>query len=504
MKIKQTLKAAAFTAITFFATSGGIALAGDVIRIASPYKTTTLDPVRSASAGNIETFGQLYSRVFRRAADGSLAPGLAKSWDLAADGKTITLNLRDAKFSDGSALTSEDVAFSLLRVRDHEKSAYGVTMKQMADAKPSGANKVIITLKNPSAPFLGNLEVFNVGIVSKKDVEARGDEIAFSKSPLTSGPYMVKEWLPGDRLILAANPNYWRTGYPKNAGAEFIEIDDPNSRVSSLLAGEIDAVRSIPWPQVAELQANSAVDVPLEPSTVIYMTLMNHSRPPFDNLKIRQAAAMALDTKSLAKAITFGHAPAANTTLPRLDFHHSGFSVNTYNPAKAKALLAEAGGFSGEAVLLVRSSNADQQLATLIQAQWAAIGLKAKLEIVDAGVWWDRVPGGDYDASASWWYNETTDPDLAVGWALCGECGTKAFYTTYNNPKVDALMEAGATELDVAKREKIYHEIQEITTTEVSQIPLYYPPFANAYSKRISGLIMTPALQWTLEGATVN
>ena len=65
MKIKQTLKAAAFTAITFFATSGGIALAGDVIRIASPYKTTTLDPVRSASAGNIETFGQLYSRVFR-------------------------------------------------------------------------------------------------------------------------------------------------------------------------------------------------------------------------------------------------------------------------------------------------------------------------------------------------------------------------------------------------------------------------------------------------------
>jgi peptide/nickel transport system substrate-binding protein len=504
MKIKQTLKAAAFTAITFFATSGGIALAGDVIRIASPYKTTTLDPVRSASAGNIETFGQLYSRVFRRAADGSLAPGLAKSWDLAADGKTITLNLRDAKFSDGSALTSEDVAFSLLRVRDHEKSAYGVTMKQMADAKPSGANKVIITLKNPSAPFLGNLEVFNVGIVSKKDVEARGDEIAFSKSPLTSGPYMVKEWLPGDRLILAANPNYWRTGYPKNAGAEFIEIDDPNSRVSSLLAGEIDAVRTIPWPQVAELQANSAVDVPLEPSTLIYMTLMNHSRPPFDNLKIRQAAAMALDTKSLAKAITFGHAPAANTTLPRLDFHHSGFSVNTYNPAKAKALLAEAGGFSGEAVLLVRSSNADQQLATLIQAQWAAIGLKAKLEIVDAGVWWDRVPGGDYDASASWWYNETTDPDLAVGWALCGECGTKAFYTTYNNPKVDALMEAGATELDVAKREKIYHEIQEITTTEVSQIPLYYPPFANAYSKRISGLIMTPALQWTLEGATVN
>ncbi len=504
MNIKITLKAAAVAAVAFLTVGGAAALADDVIRIASPYKTTTLDPVRSASAGNIEAFGQLYSRVFSRAADGSLAPGLAETWNVSDDGKTITLNLRNAEFSDGSAITADDVTFTLLRVRDHEKSAYSVTMKQLADAVAKNSNTVVITLKSPSAPFLGNLEVFNIGIVSKTDVESRGEEAAFASVPVTSGPYMVKEWLPGDRLIMAANPNYWRDGYPKNSGVEFIEIDNPNTRVSALLAGEIDAVRSVPWPQVSELQANNTVDVPLEPSTVIYMTLMNHSRPPFDNLKIRQAAAMALDTKSLAKAITFGHAPAANTTLPRLDFHHTDFSVNTYDPARAKALLDEAGGFDGEAVLLVRTSNADQQLATLIQAQWAAIGLKSKLEKVDSGVWWDRVPGADYDAAASWWYNETTDPDLAVGWALCGGCGTKAFYTNYNNPKVDALMEAGATELDRAKREKIYHEIQEITTTEVSQIPLYYPPFSNAYSKRISGLIMTPALQWTLEGASVN
>jgi peptide/nickel transport system substrate-binding protein len=504
MGIKLGLKIAAVATVAFLTAGGSAALADNVIRIASSYKTTTLDPVRSASAGNIEAFGQLYSRVFSRAADGTLAPGLAMSWDVAKDGKTITLNLRDAKFSNGSAITAEDVIFSILRVRDHEKTAYGVTMKQLADAKAKDAHTVVLTLKSPSAPFLGNLEVFNIGIVSKKDVETRGEEEAFTALPVTSGPYMVKEWRPGDRLIMAANPNYWREGYPKNAGAELIEIDNPNTRVSSLLAGEIDAVRGVPWPQVKELKANSAVDVPLEPSTVIYMTLMNHSKPPFDNIKIRQAAAMALDKKSLAKAITFGYAPAANTTLPRLDYHHSNFSVNSYDPAKAKALLAEAGGYDGEVVLLVRTSNADEQLATLIQAQWAAIGLKAKLEKVDSGVWWDRVPSADYGAAASWWYNETTDPDLAVGWALCGECGTKAFYTTYNNPKVDALMEAGATELDPAKREKIYHEIQEITTTEVSQIPLYYPPFANAYSKRISGLIMTPALQWTLEGTTVN
>jgi peptide/nickel transport system substrate-binding protein len=94
---------------------------------------------------------------------------------------------------------------------------------------------------------------------------------------------------------------------------------------------------------------------------------------------------------------------------------------------------------------------------------------------------------------------ETTDPDLAVRWAVCGSCGNKAYYTGYNNPEVDKMVEAGAAEMDEAKRAQIYADIQRITTTEVANIPLYYPPFANAYSKGITGLRMTPALQWTLE-----
>lgn len=504
MKIKMIIKAMVVVVATIVSVGASGVSADNIIRIASPFNATQLDPALSASAGNIEAFGQLYSRVFRRGADGSLQPALAKSWDVSADGKTITLHLGDYKFSDGSPITADDVVFSLLRTRDHKKGAYAVTMKQLNTATAKDAHTVVLTLKNTSATFIGNLEVFNAGIISKKDVATRGEEAAFATVPVSSGPYMVKEWKHGDRLILQPNPNYWRTGYPKNDGAELIEISDADTRISSLLANEIDATRIIPWSQVNTLKENSKISVPLNPSTVIFMSLLNHTKGAFSNIKVRQAASMALNKVAIAKAVTFGYAKPANTTLPLLDFHHDNLDVNGYNPSKAKALLAEAGAPSEPVVILIRAAAQDEQLATIIQAQWAAIGLKSKIEKVDRAQWWPRVTKFNYDAAPSWWYNETTDPDLAVGWALCGTCGSKSFYTGYVNAEVDKLMEQGAAELDASKREVIYHKIQEIATSEVSQIPLYYPPYANAYSARVKGLYMTPALQWTLEDTVVK
>jgi peptide/nickel transport system substrate-binding protein len=475
----------------------------ETIRIGSPYETSTLDPMRSAAAGNIETFGQLYSRLLRRGESGELEPGLAESWEVSEDGTVVTLQLRDAKFSDGSPITAEDVVFSLLRVRDDKESAYPAPLQQLKEAKAEGDKTVVLTLEHPFAPFLGNLEVFNAGIVSKADVEKRGQD-AFTKDPVTSGPYMVGEWRPSDRLILKPNPHYWREGYPKNAGAELIEIGDQNTRVSMMLSGELDAAREIPWAQVSDVQKNDAVELALEPSTQIYMTLLNEGKPPFDDVRVRQAAAHALDVPAITKAMTFGHAEPANTTLPSaLQYHASDYPGISYDPAKAKELLAQSD-YDGEEIVVLISDIADiDKLAVLLQAQWAAIGLNSKIEKVDRGVWWERIPAGDYHAAPSWWYNETLDPDLAVRWALCGTCGNKSFYTNYNNPQINELTETAAAELDEEKRAELYRQIQDITTTEVAQIPLYYPPYANAYSQRIEGLSMNPMLQWSLEDTVI-
>lgn len=488
-----------FPAMTALALALAQPALADKIRIGSPYPTTTLDPMRTAQAGSMEVFGQLYARLLRLDETGALVPGLAETWEIAPDNKTITLTLREAQFSNGDPITAEDVVFSLLRVRDSPNSAYPAPLQVLDTAEAVDARTVKLVLKHPFAPFLGNLEIFNAGVLSKKDVEARGDQ-AFVTDVVTSGPYMVEKWAPNDRLIIAPNPHYWREGFPKNDGAEIIEIASPNTRAAMMLSGELDAAREIAWSQMAEMQASDKVEMPLEPSTVIYTALLNHDRPPFDDIKVRQAAAMALDTAAMAQAVTFGAAKPANSTLPSaLKYYDPDLAVNGYDPAAAKALMDESDYDGTEVVVLIVDEPERQQQAVLMQALWGQIGIKVRIEKTDAGTFWSRLTEGDYGATPTWWYNETTDPDLAVRWAVCGSCGNKAFYTNYNNPKVDALIEAGAAELDEEKRAGIYAEIQRISTEEVAGIPLFYPPFNNVYSKAITGLTMTPAVQWTLK-----
>ena len=501
MRHRRLTLAAAAAAVALL--GSGPADAQERIRIGSPYQTTVLDPMRSAAAGNIETYGQLYSRLLRRDEKGELQPGLAESWTVSEDGTTITLELRDAKFSSGEPITAEDVVFSLTRVRDNEESAYPAPLQAMEEIRAEDENTVVVELEHPFAPFLGNLEVFNAGIVDKSDVEARGDD-AFAEDPVTSGAYMVEEWIPNDRLVLEPNPHYWLEGYPKNEGAELIEVPAENTRVSMMLSGELDAAREIPWSQVEQLKSTEGISMPLEPSTQIFIVLLNHDQAPFDDQKVRKAAALALNTPAITKAMTFGAATPANTTLPSaLKHHDSDHPVIGYNPEQARALLEDSGYDGEEVVILITDNPEREKMAVLMQAQWDEIGLNSRIEKVDGGTWWSRVPDGEYDAAPTWYYNETTDPDLAVRWALCGTCGNRSFYTNYNNEEVNRLTEEGAAELDEEKRAEIYERIQTITTDEVSQIPLYYPPFANAYSDRISGLSMTPALQWTLESAEI-
>ena len=242
----------------------------------------------------------------------------------------------------------------------------------------------------------------------------------------------------------------------------------------------------------------------LEPSTVIYVVLLNSSREPFSSLEARQAAGHALDRTGLTQAVTQGHATVANTTLPgALEFHDKSNPGIPYDVAKAKELLEKSGMAGREVTIQMTPSAANEQMSLFIQAQWQAIGLKPKIEKLDGGAWWSQLAKGEYDAAPTWWFNETPDPDLAVRWSVCGTCGSESFYTFYSNPKVDELVEQASQELDPAKRAEAYKQIQAITTEEVAQIPLFYAPNANAYSNRVEGLGFTSSLQWTLEDATI-
>lgn len=496
----------AIAAVVFATFAASHAVAENVVRIATPYGVTTLDPIKTVAAGNIEVLGQLYSRLLRTSPDGKqLLPGLAESWESSEDGLTHTFHLRDAKFSDGSPITAEDVVFSFTRLRDQEDSAYSGAFQVIKTIEALDDKTVRFTLKGPAGPFIGSVEMFNAGIVPKRVVEELGDE-EFALNPVVSGPFKVKKWEKGDRLTLERNPHYWREGLPYIDGVDIVQVGSDQTRVAMLQAGEVDVVVDVPWTGIDELRAAEGTYVPLNPSSVIYMVLLNHKAEPFNDVRVRKAFAHAIDVASIVRVVTMGHAVQANSPLPSaLDYYNPDLPAIRHDPEKAKALLAEAGKSGMEFELMVPAGNAPtDQMAVLMQAQLAAVGIKANIVRVAGGLWWDKVTNANYNAAPSWWYNETVDPDQAVRWALCGTCGNSSFYTYYNNDKVNGLIEQATLETDQDARRALYHEIQQIAQDEVSQIPLFYQPFRIAYSTRVEGLRMSPALQWSLDQAKVH
>jgi peptide/nickel transport system substrate-binding protein len=473
----------------------------DIIRIVSLYRTLTLDPIKSVFTGSIEAFGQLYTRLLRADENDELVPGLALRWEVSPDATDYTFFLREAKFSNGSPITADDVAFSLLRMRDDPEAAYSEIVEDMQNAWATDDHTLRVRFNSPNVPFLAGLEMAFLGIVSRADVERRGSIEAFADVPVTSGPYRVVEWLRNDRLILEANPYYWREGYPLNDGAELIEVVDVNTRISMLQSGEVDAVRFILNSHIADLTEDPDVVVPIEPALRVSILLLNHDKPPFDDKRLRQAAALALDMERITEVMFRGRGRTANTLLPeQLNFYDPDFPGWEYDPERARQLIKDAGAVGTDVTINITAPDADWEMAALIvQSYWGEVGLNVIIQKMDQALYEQRLVDGDYDSSVEWWYNESTEPDLAVRWALCGGCGNRSYYTNYQSDRVDELVDLGTAETDPDKRREIYREIQAIAFRDVAQIPLYYSPWPNAYSTSIEGLRLRPSTQWTLE-----
>jgi peptide/nickel transport system substrate-binding protein len=473
---------------------------GGTLRIATPYTVSTLDPIKSVAAGDIEVLGQIYSRLLRRTPDGKeVLPGLAEEWEASADQLTWTFRLREAAFSDGSAITAEDVVFSFLRLRDQKDSADPGAFQVIADVEAVDERTVRFTLDGPAAPFLGSTEQFNAGIVPRRVVEELGDE-EFARNPVTSGGFRPVEWRPNERLILERNPHYWREDLPYLDGVEVIEVLRNPTRVSMLEAGEADVAREVPWPQIEEFKQRDDMIVPLEPSSVIYIVLLNHKHPLLKDGRVRLAMAMAIDREGITNAVTFGNATTANSLIPNtVDYYDPNITPPPYDPDRARALLEEAGAVGEEIEFLV--TDIDDRATQLIQDQLGEVGLKATITQVDVGGWWDRITTADYGATVTWWYNEVPDPDPAVRWALCGECGNDSYYTFYNNPRINELTEDAMHAIDPQQRATLYSQIQQIAMEDVAQIPLWYQPYQNVYRSWVQDLHMNPAIQWNLDEA---
>lgn len=477
-----------------------MAQAAGVLTIGRREDSTTFDPIKSAQNADNWVFSNVFDPLVRVDNTGTkLLPGLAESWTISPDGKTYTLKMRDAKFSDGTPVTASDAVFSLTRIRDDAGSLWKDSYSIIDTLKAPDAHTLVITLKTPSAAFLSKLALPNASVISQQALTKQGAD-DFAEHPVGSGAFSVKEWTRGEKVELVKNPYYWDAAKVKLDGVEWLTLPDDNTRMLKVQAGEIDAALSIPFSRISSLQKDPKLAVELDTSTREDHLLINHSHGDLGKVEVRQALDFAIDKKAIIDTVTFGYGKIANSYIPDGALYHYADNLQRpYDPEKAKQLLAAAGVKNLTLKYLVNAGDeVDEQIAVLLQQQLAKAGITANLQKVDPSQSWDMLVAGDYDISVMYWTNDILDPDQKTTFTL-GHDSNMNYMTRYHNDKVKALVAAARVEMDPKKREQMYIDLQKMAKADVNWIDLYYSPYRNVTRKNIKDFHQNPLGRFTLE-----
>ena len=488
-----------------------------------------IDPIYADRNPDIWMVGSLFDTLLRPSADGnSVAPGLAEAHSVSADGMSISLTLREGlKFSDGAAMTGDDVIFSLDRARNGDLSPWAGLLGSI-DSVTAEGREISISLKNPDPTILSMLATFNTAIVSKAvfdaaegatDQEKSAAIFASTAAGVGSGPFFLSGFEQGSSMSFTANPNYWKEGadgksLPYVDGVEFQIIPDDATRILKLQAGEVDAAEFIPFSRVAELEADPAINMNLYPSTrIIYSpintreTRADGSANPLADARVRQALNYATDKDAMIGLVLQGAGSAMTSPLMAAATQLSADlgPLYGYDMEKAQALIAEAGIEPGTEITFttLAGSADDSTIFALLQQMWSPLGIKLNVEQVDGATRGSKNRSGEFDIHTYGWVNDVNDPSQVVGWL--GHTPTaNAVGTGWENAKFNELFEASATEIDPSKRMGQYAEMQKIYADEAPLLFMYETPFAVAVSTSVEGYVQTPLGNNIFEEATVS
>lgn len=445
----KLFSAAALTAAMLFTAVPAKAEAipdGGTFTVTWAQNPVSLNPGLSSGISSGIPGAQLFASPLQYDDQWNPHPYLAEKWEMAPDGLSLTLHLvKGAKFHDGTPITSEDVAFSIMAI----------------------------------------------------------------KAPIGSGPFKFVEWKPGDYIMLEKNKDFFIKGKPHVDCVIIKIIPDMNNRVMAVERGEVDAMPF--FDSLREVKRLSG-DKNLVVTNKGYAGIgsldwvaFNTGKKPFDDVRVRQAAAYAIDRNFFAKVIMMGLVtPSATPITPFSPFYTKDVNMYDVNLEKAKKLLDEAG-YPVKAdgtrftvtVDYAPGSPTTKMMAEYLKPQLAKVGIDAKIRISpDFGTWAERVSNYNFDITTDNVFN-WGDPVIGVHRTYSSANIVKGvpFSNTqqYRNPKVDAIMEQAASEVDNEKRAKLYKEFQQIVMNDV---PIYFmttTAYHTIYNKRVGNV---PASIW--------
>lgn len=456
----------------------------------------------------------IFARLIDWDSQGKLVPGLAENWTVSPDGKTYTIKLRhDLKFSDGSPLTAEDVAFTLTVLYDPKYDGdTDITLAHITggdDYKQGKADsisglKVIdpltlqVTTTQPGATTLQKIggPVLSKAYYGKGYTRGNLDYLrALHGKPLGNGPYVYDKYIPGQEIRFHANANYYR-GVPPTP--RFIyRVTNPSTNFQLFQTGDTDydAFTSRP-DDIEQLKMLGFANINLYGSSDYSKIEFNVRRPALQDVKVRQALIYGLDRQKLIDVVYQGYGSVAIEPIAPISWAYNTDGVNPYkfDPAQANKLLDEAGWKAGsdgirvkdgkrlELTLLVSKKVLNDALIPIAKENYQKIGVLLKPQVVDFNALMSQRKAGNYDL-ASFSTSTLNDPHDGV-WDYYS---TESTESGYNNPEVDKLINEGNATLDIEKRKPIYHELYKVLANDPPVILLGNRKILSASSARVTG-----------------
>lgn len=481
--------------------------------VAQPTGAIALDPVRVTDNESIEAGTLMFEGLVRwRPGTTDIEPGLAKAWDVSNEGRTWRFELRDGvTFHDGTPLDAAAVVFSFERViapsHPHyianpvEGGYWRGLLHAVRSVRAIGPRTVAIETAEPYAPLLAELALFP--IVSPTAVARWGD--TFKAHPVGTGPYAFESWIPGEQLVVHRFDAYWKNR-PAMDRVVFEVVVDARQRLIDLESGQVDLAVTILPDEQSFVELHPDLVLHHVASNDVSYLAFNTQHPPFDDVRVRRAANLAIDKQPIVKLAYQGRAFAADGPLPPTQWgYHKPAKPYGYDPVEARRLLAEAaasGKFDPDAsyklyVLTTPRPYLAQpeQVGRYIQSALAQVGLKTELVLQAYADHRRTVEAGEHDLALFGWIGDTGDPDnfLYVLFhsdnAVAGGAQNIAFY---RDAGVDGILHDAQRTTDVATRTGLYAAAQDRIAAGAPWVPIAHSEVVVAGRRELSGVVLSP------------
>ena len=445
------------------------------------------------------------------------APAVAESWDVSPDGKVYTFHIRaNARWSNGDPLTAEDFVYSIHRilspafaanysymiwpVKNAEAFNSGkITDFSLVGAKDLDPHTLQLTLERPT-PYLPALvshttwlPVHRATIEKYGKIDDKGTLWTRPGNLVGNGAFVLKEWVPNARIAVEKNPLYWDAANTKLNRVEFYPIEKPDLEELNYRSGQLHSTQKIPTSKIDAYRAHKPSDLAVDHLLSTTYLFLNVTRPPFDNLKLRQALSHALDREALCRDITKETYPPARSLTPPDCGGYSPRAQVTDDFDLARKLLAEAGYPGGQGLPSIEIQCYEDEIPLrmmeAIQAMWLKeLGVRVTIVQLEQKTLFQNQKDRNYTVGVSGWVADYPDPLTFLGTMITDGGNNWAGWSTRT---FDGLIDEASNTADNAKRLELFQRAEEILLREAPIVPLYFQPTVYIRSPLIHGWTTT-------------